>query len=536
MSNAITTARSIVATLYASGVRTFVIAPGSRSAPLAYALASLPPPARVIVRIDERAAAFTALGAALASGEPTAVITTSGTAVANLHPALAEADAAAIPLLAVTADRPRELWGTGANQTTWQVGMFATVVRDTIHLDADATDIVTPVLKAVRQARGRDRGEGELPAAAGPVHLNVSFTPPLHSASCAPLRVATPKRSRHPVPAQVGEDLTTWLSQLPNPVVVAGDKADRLAGLRTAVVAAAIPVLAEPSANLLDLPVAIDHYHRRLQALQPDIGSVVVAGHPTLSRPITHLLSRTDLPHYVLTTNRHYLRLTPTATPRYLPPADGNKPPVLSHPTSAWLDRWQRPLATTEDLDPLSSAAWQIFQCSHNRHLVIGASSVIRALDRHAPRGGLVPIMWANRGLGGIDGTIATAWGIALQQETFVRVVCGDLTFLHDVASLNCGATEVMPHLQIIVLDDGGGSIFTQLEHGEIARTNPHRAARYQRYFTTEQRSDITAVARGFGITATRVDTAGELDAALKDPPAGVSVLHVQISSQYSAS
>lgn len=537
MSQAVTVARAVVAALIGAGVKTVVLAPGSRSAPLAYAL--FDSDLQVIVRIDERAAAFTALGAALASGEVTAVVTTSGTAVANLHPALAEADAAGVPLLAITADRPRELWGTGANQTTHQLGMFTTVVRKIVQIDPHEPRAGQLVAEAVSAARGGGRGAGNLPAAPGPVHVNISFTPPLHP--CGGQQYSCPPSAAPSTPAassgMQSQALAGFLRQLPNPVVVAGDKADRMASLVPALVAAGVPVLAEPTSGLRHLPQAIANYHARLAQLQHHIGAVVVAGHPTLTRDITALISRTDLPQWVLTNSDQYVHLATNARPLHVADTLTATTGLAPAHTSAWLAAWREDTAAcAPEAGSLAAAALQVWQASTNTTLVVGASSTIRALDRYAPTGQPTPRAYANRGLAGIDGTLATAWGIAVSRGEPVRVLCGDLTFLHDASALNAGVGEEIPDLQIIVLDDAGGSIFQLLEHGELARKDAHAAARFARFFATAQRSDIAAVARGFGAKVSVVNRAEELAAALAAPVRAVSVVHVKVSSQHSGS
>lgn len=164
-------ARRVISTLRAGGVRQVVLAPGSRSAPLAYALAEAE--LEILVRIDERAAGFTALGLALSSGLPTAVLTTSGTAVGNLLPAVMEANHAGVPLLVLSADRPEELRGTGANQTTDQVDLFGPHVRFAADIPAD-TDPQTAVQTGLDAARGLLDGVPR-----GPVQLNLAFREPL---------------------------------------------------------------------------------------------------------------------------------------------------------------------------------------------------------------------------------------------------------------------------------------------------------------------------------------------------------------------
>lgn len=533
--NAMATAREIVAALISGGVRDVVLAPGSRSAPLAYAIAQAEAAGRVrvLVRVDERAAAFSALGVALATGHPVAIVTTSGTAVANLYPALAEADAAAVPLLALTADRPRELWRTGANQTTNQVAMFDNVARACLHLDADATDASAIVAEALAAARGLSS------PAPGPVQLNVSFRPPLTPETGdepAPL----PEADWQAPPAPAGADIAEVLADLEAPVVVAGDKADHIAGLAKAITATATPVFAEPSSNLRDLPSALTSYVALLaeSPLAAEISDVVIAGHPTLTRPVTELISRRDPAPIVLAAHDRYTDLTGGAARvvRVAAGEPGARGELPQLPESPWLTAWlaaDRAVAA-RPTTPLERAALTVWQDSARQglDLLVGSSSTIRALDRFAPareqHAGLR--VWANRGLAGIDGTIATGWGLALGSGRPVRIVCGDLTFFHDASALLRGTLEAGVDLQVIVLNDAGGSIFAGLEHGELAATSEAGARRFARYFATEQTGSIGGLAAAYGAGFTRCREEG-LAPLLAAGVSGLTVIEVEVSA-----
>ncbi|OKL53952.1 2-succinyl-5-enolpyruvyl-6-hydroxy-3-cyclohexene-1-carboxylic-acid synthase [Bowdeniella nasicola] len=549
MSDATTTARRIVARLIAGGVRDVVLAPGSRSAPLAYAIADAEAAGdlRVLIRLDERAVAFSALGLALATDTPVAIVTTSGTAVANLYPALAEADADAVPLIALTADRPAELWGTGANQTTNQLALFANVARHCGHLCADEPDVEAEVDAALSAARGLTS------VAPGPVQLNVSFRPPL-TPDAARLDDTTdapagPKAVASPQPADLAPradsaPITDLLRALDRPLVVAGDKADQVAGIRAALTALGAPIAAEPSSNLRDLPSAIGRIPELLGTpLAEQIGAVIIAGHPTLTRPATSLISRTDIPVVVLAPHGKPTDLT-GGTARILSVArtaadDSRAEPP---PVSAWLRSWHDAEAALPEPAPtaLQAAALAVWRAcaTAGLDLLIGSSSTIRALDALVLTGQRSPGFrtWANRGLAGIDGTIATGWGLARGLARPVRIVLGDLTYLHDVSALLRGAAEADVDLQVIVLDDRGGSIFDGLEHGTLAATSPAAHDRFTRYFLTPQAADITAIAAGFGATTHSLAVTPDDDRALAEllaaPVRGRSVVHVDVSAK----
>ncbi|RYV50043.1 thiamine pyrophosphate-binding protein, partial [Pengzhenrongella frigida] len=330
---AIAAARVLLQALAALGVRDVVLAPGSRSAPLAYALAeaALPDGARpagapalaLHVRIDERTAGFLALGLARGSvsgdpggvmsadptgvpvARPVAIITTSGTATANLHPAVLEADHAGVPLLVLTADRPHEMRGTGANQTTDQVGMYGTATRFAADVPAptgrpgEHADLRQLTSRAVAAALGARTGDP------GPVHLNLSFREPLApgaddatwpTPSSAGLTEVVRRGSlgSEPVVGPAAEDVREAATQVPT-VVVAGDGAGVVA--RAIAEANGWPLLAEPSSGARGGECSIPAY--RLLLGRPELGGairrVVVLGRTTLSRPVQVLLARQDV-------------------------------------------------------------------------------------------------------------------------------------------------------------------------------------------------------------------------------------------------
>ncbi|MBO3094271.1 2-succinyl-5-enolpyruvyl-6-hydroxy-3-cyclohexene-1-carboxylic-acid synthase [Cellulomonas dongxiuzhuiae] len=587
-SPAVAAARVLVQALAALGVRDVVLAPGSRSAPLAYALAdaALPdderpagaPALRLHVRIDERDAGFLALGLAKASvhaGErgpsparPVAVVTTSGTAVANLHPAVLEAHHAGLPLVLLTADRPHELRGTGANQTTEQPQMFASAVRLVVDVPApgglpgEDRDLRRTVSRALAAATGARTGDP------GPVHLNLAFRDPL-----------VPGAEPWPVPAEAGLSQVTTRAQpaehvaaatgaLPLVVDLVDDAGDdraraprRARGAVPTVVVAGDgagpgaarlaeangwPLLAEPSSGARQGPNAVGAYRLLLadERLGGRVGRVVVLGRPTLTRPVQALLGRPDVDVLVV-------------APRGAdwPDAVRNASQVLLEVPSrmrqgkvgapaGWLDAWRTADAATQDvldgvLDTPEDArrsrsgprvsGWALARAvarasAPDDVLVVGASNPVRDLDLVA-RWDLAPLVLANRGLAGIDGTIATATGVALALPTRrVRAYLGDVTFLHDVGGLLRGPAEPSVNLQIVVANDDGGSVFATLEHGA-----PERAEVFERVFATPHGVDVAALCAAYGVRHTRVvDTDGLLP-ALAAPGTGTSVVEVRV-------
>ncbi|MBO0899572.1 2-succinyl-5-enolpyruvyl-6-hydroxy-3-cyclohexene-1-carboxylic-acid synthase [Cellulomonas sp. zg-ZUI22] len=583
---AVAAARVLVQALAALGVRDVVLAPGSRSAPLAYALADAArpdderpagaPALRLHVRIDERDAGFLALGLSKASAHTgdrgpvparaVAVVTTSGTAVANLHPAVLEAHHAGLPLVVLTADRPHELRGTGANQTTEQVGIFGAAVRLAVDVPApvgrpgEDRDLRRTVSRAVAAATGARTQDP------GPVHLDLAFRDPLvpgdepwpapsdagltHVAARAlPAEPAGLLTGAVPVVVDVldepGDGRSSRRARGPVPtVVVAGDGAGPAAARLAE--ANGWPLLAEPSSGARQGPTAIGAYRLLLadERLGGRTGRVVVLGRPTLSRPVQALLARPDVDVLVV-------------APRGAdwPDAARNASQVLLDvparmrqgrvgAPAGWLDAWRTADAAAQDVlagaldapeDGRRSrsgprvSGWALARAvarasAPDDVLVVGSSSPVRDLDLVA-RWDLAPLVLANRGLAGIDGTVATATGVALAlPRRRVRAYLGDLTFLHDVGGLLRGPAEPAVDLQIVVANDDGGSVFTTLEHGA-----PERADVFERVFATPHGVDVAALCAAYGVRHTRVVDSEGLLPALAAPGTGTSVVEVRV-------
>jgi 2-succinyl-5-enolpyruvyl-6-hydroxy-3-cyclohexene-1-carboxylate synthase len=519
MPSATRCARVVVAELISAGVHEVVLAPGSRSAPLAYELyeADRIGLLRLHVRIDERTAGFLALGVAKASGGPVAVVTTSGTAAANLHPAVLEAWHSAVPLLAVTADRPRVATFTGANQTTDQAGLYGTHVRACVTLDDRGGSDgwwQFEVGRLLAAATGSRTGQP------GPVHLNISFSEPLvpevePPPSAHELVVAPRLLAPEPVPLDGG----------PQTVVVAGDLPPAQGRAWAASAArAGIPLLAEPSSNARRGPSAMGTYRVLLRSsLVEDIERVVMVGHPTLSRPVNQLLARDDVELVVV-----------AGTSEWLDPGRNAHLVVdavdLEPGPSEWLERWRdADRAVRADLDALleqqpmltgpalAARLWTTLGAADT--LVCGSSSPIRDLDL-APVTAEPPTTYANRGLSGIDGTVSTAVGVAAVVERPVHALLGDETFLHDLTGLLVARSEPRPDLRLVVAHDNGGSIFATLEQG-----HPSHSRAFERIFGTPHDADLVGAAAALGARALAVTSLAELDTVLAEPPIGLEVV-----------
>ncbi len=533
-------ARDLLYGLVNLGVRDVVLCPGSRSAPLAFAAVALERAGklRMHVRHDERVGAFTALGAAKFSTvtgdpRPAVVITTSGTATANLHPAVLEAAHSHLPLIVLTADRPHELRGVGANQTTDQVGLFGGAVRWAVDIPArevivdDDTSVSYFSNLAARAFAAAVGAGGE----AGPVHLNLALRAPLTPSDAAldvgqwPARAETKGLtqvlvSSSGVPLDIPADSAT--------VILAGDGASPRA--RAIAQEAKWPLFAEPSSGARCGPNAIGPYRLMLgeNALATEIERVIVFGRPTLSRPVQQLLARSDVDVIIIHDGMNW-----TDPPRQ---ARAVVPDVQPTGTtrSDWLPRWQRAAGAAHDAieGELGTGitgpgvAQAVIDATPAEHVLwFGSSNPVRDADLARPRdAGQSPWMAANRGLAGIDGTISTASGAALASGLPTRVLLGDLTFIHDLGALIIGPLEQEPQLQIVVLDDNGGGIFETLEQGAAEfRTD------FERIFGTPHGQDLAAISRGLGAEVIEIADIAGLRAELTKPiEPGISVVIVR--------
>lgn len=545
-------AGDLVRLLVKQGFSHWFYCPGSRDAPLGYALNQLAASHRLNlhVRIDERDAAFMALGSTRA-GHPAVLVMTSGTAVGNALPAVMEAAHAGLPLLVLSADRPAALRGTGANQTTWQPGIFGEFVRF-------ATDIqpgVTPagLQRAVSAAVASCRGVSPSPHRAtdekrfpipGPVHINASFIEPLappetiEAFATRATRTASANASENPLDPHQAPRGT---------LLIAGDLSDATyTDLCEAVENAGIPVLAEPQTAWRCHPNAVRGYAKAAgttlsAVVENNLERVIVAGRPTLTRPITRLITRRDIPVETVGAPGTTVNLADNIARQWtdastlaceLAKAAKPSPPAAPRPPAetpeSWLEMWR--VAGEDAVADLTqdwgfhSAAQAIWDSTMTApepvDLYLGASLTIRVFDAVARN--LAPNrVFTNRGLAGIDGTIASAWGAALARRQPMRLVLGDVSFFHDLGALSYGRTEEVPNLQVIVINNGGGRIFGGLEHGAAP------ADTFTRMFLTPQVGDICGLVRAADWQAELLDKQADLVSALTQPVRGLSLLEV---------
>ena len=531
-----------------SGLTDLVLSPGSRSQALALAAAQFERAGllRLRVRIDERSAGFLALGLAVETRRPVLLVVTSGTAVAELHPCVLEAAHSRVPLIVLSADRPAELRGIGANQTTVQQGIFGAAPEK-------SWEVPAPVGAADEEQAARDLVAAVLTGIRGPRHVNLAFREPLSAPQLLP-EIA-------PVPWHVADVPLEVLELKPGPgtVVVAGTEAG--AEAEAAARALGAPLLAEVASGARFGPNLVAAYREVLTAgnFGDRVERVVVFGHPTLSREVPALIERDGIETIVVRGRGGREDYDPGhRVSRF---ADGitiADDPAALEASRSWVGRWvMASRAILEELDDaapgaaltddyreraafaltqleslrapvtrrsLALAAWNA-SWPHDR-LVLASSRLIRELDRVAP-GKKIPVH-ANRGLAGIDGTIATATGIALAQQSgegaadahgITRVLLGDLAMLHDAGSLLFGTGEPRPNMQLIVGNDGGGTIFDSLE---VAGTAD--ATLLDRVLLTPQRVDLEALAAAYGWEYRRVANRGELDPALSPTPGQVLI------------
>jgi 2-succinyl-5-enolpyruvyl-6-hydroxy-3-cyclohexene-1-carboxylate synthase len=547
----------LVAALVSGGVREVVLAPGSRSAGLAVALyaADAAGDVRLHVRVDERTAGFLALGLAAGSRSPVAMVTTSGTAVGNLLPAVMEASHSGRRLVVLAADRPATMRGTGANQTTRQDGIFG-VFAPCFDLGVDAT---AEDLEAAAEVATRRRG---------PTHLNVQLEEPLlpeaepwwPPAANFPARddfsadisdIGPHKSSRAEklavvAAAGVGGRAASVggrgagvevLRRGKRTVVVAGDESGSAA--RILAERAGWPLLAEPTSGARVGANAIRTYRLLLGGeLAREVERVVVLGHPTLSRPVTRLISRDDV-EVLAAPGPGGVVTDPARVARHL----GHVPTVSDAGPSAedlaWLDSWRAAdhalsarvddlVDALPELDALHVAREVAAAVSPYATLVAGSSNPVRDLDlmtvpypAHEHR-----FVVGNRGLSGIDGTVSTAVGAALGRREASRTLAllGDVTFVHDANGLLIAQSEPRPDVTLVVVNDDGGSIFATLEQG----ADPYAAA-FERVFGTPHGVDLEALCGATHTAYTRVDTVAALRTALAGALGGVHVVEAPV-------
>jgi 2-succinyl-5-enolpyruvyl-6-hydroxy-3-cyclohexene-1-carboxylate synthase len=529
----------LVDELIRCGLREAVLAPGSRSAPLALALYGRAQAGdlRLHVRIDERSAAFAALGLAKAARTPVAVVCTSGTAAAHFHAAMIEADEAGVPLLALTADRPPELRGTGANQTIDQLKLYGSAVR--WFCEVGVPERRAGMAGYWRSAAGRAWGlaSGSAGGPPGPVHLNLALREPLVPDAAGDWPDDLAGRPGGAPWTRFGRDVSLpWTER---GLIVCGDgdyDPEPLLGLAEQ---AGWPVLAEPSSNARRGPGALSAYQYLLgsgnfiAAHRPDL--IVSAGRPGLSRGQLALLRAGRATRHLVIAQGPGRWADPARTAtdvavavRLASPGGSGGPDGSGGPgDSGWLAAWlSADRAARSAVDAILDSGELLSEPRLARDLAAAlpdgallwaASSLpIRDLDQHlAPRAGLRIV--ASRGASGIDGLVSSAIGAALAHQAAgggpAVALLGDLALLHDLPGLLLGPDEPRPDLCLVVVNNDGGGIFSTLEPAAIPGP-------FERVFGTPHGTGVGDLAAAAGLPYRRIEHPGDL-AGLAGPAAG---------------
>jgi 2-succinyl-5-enolpyruvyl-6-hydroxy-3-cyclohexene-1-carboxylate synthase len=543
------------------GLRRAVVSPGSRSTPLAVALWR-EPGIEVTVIVDERSAAFFALGAAQASGEPVALLCTSGTALANYHPAVAEADLSALPLIVLSADRPPELRGVGAGQVIDQIKTFGESVRWFCEVGThDADDSGLLHMRSVA-ARALARARGEIRP--GPVHLNLPWREPL-----APIPVEGAVTATDPLALhgrEAGRPLTavTRVDLEPTEFVldeVAGHIGDAIAGviiagrqtdpeLREPLVhlarASGFPILAEPTSQLrlgphdrsyvvttYDTLLRDEHWGRNVV---PEL--VLRFGELPTSKPLRQWLAASGADQIVVDPTGGWneptgraaaiLRADPTECASgwaaRLEGLGGEQRPA----PQAWLDAEVAALKIIKDTigteinEPAVHLA--LGRAHSDGDLVYTASSMaIRDQETFLGPGEADALFICNRGANGIDGLISSGIGAAHASGRPTTIVTGELGFLHDLGGL-AALRDVTTPVRIVVVDNGGGGIFHFLpQHSALD------AAEFEALFGTPRAVSVERAAALFDLPYRRLEALADLPTALA---AGTGLIEVRTDRQ----
>jgi len=520
------------------GLHDVVVCPGSRSTPLALAALSSPR-LSVHVRLDERSAGFFALGRAIATRAPVAIVVTSGTAAAELHAAVVEADLARVPLVVLTADRPPELRGVGAPQTIDQVELYGTSVR--LYEEPGVIQAASAPRWRPLASRALGAALGALP---GPVHLNLAFVEPLDT---APGEVPTgraggapwARRTEHARPAEPDESLEGR-----RVVVVAGRGIDDADAVLAAASTRGWPVLADPLSGCRTTDrVAVAGFDALARdevlrdALSPEV--VIQLGAQPASKALAEAIEAWDArvvavePTTRLQDPRGVVTRVVSATPGAWARAQGAGPPGPSGFLSAWRladDAAQgaldATLATRGCCEPAVARALSA-QLGDDVTLVVSSSMPVRDLEWFGARRVRAQRVVSNRGANGIDGVVSTVLGVSLGSAAVGLL--GDLAFLHDAGALADALGGAAGRCVLVVVDNAGGGIFSFLPQRD---TVPDAA--FETLFGTPPRASVARVAEGYGAHVTAPE---DLDALLGDVDdglarGGVSVVVVSAPSR----
>lgn len=508
VSESTTLARVIVRQIIESGITDAVLSPGSRNAPLSIALyeAQKHGLINLHIKIDERGAAFFALGLTKSTQRPVPIVCTSGTAVANYHPAVLESSHSNAPLLVLTADRPARLRRTGSNQTTEQARIFGKSVR----YFADVSGPAFPMELAFNALQ------------TGPVHLNLQFEEPLldEAKDNQWLDEILPNMPKVFTRKTAG---TLYTKSTRGLLVIGHDRAGfSQESVKEFASNLGWPIIVEDPLSFKD---ALSHASVFLTSnkirseVKPD--TVIVIGRTTLSRSVNALIS-TARKTIVIDPRMATVDLDRTADQKFLSLPALQVPAADSDWSITWNKLAERSAKIIADLDQWSE---EVFARELSKNiptgssLFIASSRPIRDIEGFAsPRDGIN--VYANRGLAGIDGNISTSLGIAIGAERTFAVI-GDLAFLHDVSALSHSANQ---KLRIFVIDNNGGGIFSTLPQAGVEG--------FEIIFGTPHNRDIAAIVAGFGVKTSTVSSLNELSENLKRPVTEFEIVVVKVPSR----
>lgn len=522
------------------GLQHAVVAPGSRSTPMALALAGCESLSVHVVH-DERSAAFIALGIGLSTGVPAALLCTSGTATTHFHAAVVEADLSGVPMLVLTADRPPELQGIGAPQTIDQIELYGGVVRR-------FADPGVPVAEQASQWRdlAADWWRSAVGSDPGPVHVNLPFREPLVGMAYA-----------LPEPDTAGDaagaaDEGSWFMMRPTieelavmldqqrGVIVAGGGIDDPAAVEALAAALQWPVLADPRSRCRHLPQAVSSFDslvRHAEFAAAHTPTVVLhLGEAPASKVLGQWLQASGAVHVQVHAQERIIDPLGIVTERvYGQPSTvcSELAPLVKGATGTpWLARWQHAerraqaaiASTLAGTPELSEPAVARVLSALDARLFVSSSMPVRDLEWFGEPG-VRTVVHSNRGANGIDGVIATGIGVAIGSGDRTVVAIGDVAFCHDQSSLTALAARRLP-LTIVVTDNDGGGIFSFLPQATSLS-----GERFEQLFGTPHGTDLVALAGAHGLGACTVADEAALRSALADP----SIVVVRVATDRAA-
>lgn len=511
------------------GLRHAMVAPGSRSTPMALAIAARDELSLDVFH-DERSAAFAALGCAASSGVPALVLCTSGTAATHLHGAVVEAHLSRVPMIVVTADRPPELRDVGAAQTIDQTKLFGAAVR-WYHDPGVAAHEASHTWRAL----ARNSFDRSLGGDAGPVHLNLPFREPL---------VAEPDElpdaylgAREAVPAVLPAVAGTVLRALDaaRGVIIAGRGVDDVDAVMEFAARRGWPVLADPRSGCRGAHGAVAAFDGILREPhfaamhRPEV--VLHLGEPPASKVTAQWLAALEVPQVRLTVGEAVIDPSHRITHRMVGPVGQICRSLAgrewsTRPDEAWATEWtaasmaaeaaleavlEGPDDRTIGWSGLSEPAVARAVSRLDRTVVVASSMPVRDVEWFGAARQQASV-WSNRGANGIDGTVATAIGIARAEGRPVVVLLGDVALLHDASSLTALARRDV-EVKIVVVDNDGGGIFSFLPQASSLDVS-----RFEQLFGTPHGTDLELLAASHRLRSVTVDSLTELDGELARP------------------